>query len=267
MSLNTGVLADQSGRHVSESTLTVMAIGVVAYAGQTIGHELLGHGGVCLLNGGQIIALNPLWMRCSIQSTEMVAAGPGFNLVAACAFGFVTTLPQRSVALWFFSWLSCAFNLLVALGYFAIGGLTTFGDWGALAVSLMWPWPWRIAAVVIGIGGYSFGIGILGRIYRRCAGSAAMTMAVLLKRALLPSIAAGLIAGTAECLGHGSSALELLLSLGSTVLVGASLLGIAEKTDFANPRMVAFKPILFDRLWIIAAAAAGVALLALGASS
>jgi hypothetical protein len=43
-----------------DSIVTLMAIGIVAYIGETIGHELVGHGGVCIANGGAITALAPL---------------------------------------------------------------------------------------------------------------------------------------------------------------------------------------------------------------
>jgi hypothetical protein len=32
-------------------------IGAIAYVGETVGHEFLGHGSVCLLDGGHITAL------------------------------------------------------------------------------------------------------------------------------------------------------------------------------------------------------------------
>src|SRR5580692_3490330 len=96
----------------SDSLPTILAIGVLAYVGETIGHELLGHGGVCLLDGGRITALEPLWMRCSVQTIPMVVAGPAFNFAVGGLCAAILKLRRRSDAIGYFLWLSCAFNLL-----------------------------------------------------------------------------------------------------------------------------------------------------------
>jgi hypothetical protein len=70
--------------------------------------------GKIILSGGGITALAPLWMRCTIQTAEVVAAGPLFNFAAAAA---IISLGRSSWnGLSYFIWMSCAFNLLVACG-------------------------------------------------------------------------------------------------------------------------------------------------------
>src|SRR5476651_140442 len=65
---------------------TMLSLGVIAYVGETLVHEGLGHGGICLLVGGHITILAPLWMRCSIDSPLVVAAGPVVNVLVSCLF-------------------------------------------------------------------------------------------------------------------------------------------------------------------------------------
>ncbi|HEY5409183.1 MAG TPA: hypothetical protein VIJ94_00525, partial [Caulobacteraceae bacterium] len=123
---------------------TVLAIGVIAYVAETVGHEFLGHGSVCIINGGHITALAPLWMRCSVHTIPMVIAGPAFNFVVGGFCAAILRLRKRSDTLGYFLWLSCGFNLLVACGYLIVGGATTFGDWGVVFASVQPQWAWRL---------------------------------------------------------------------------------------------------------------------------
>ena len=48
-----------------DNVATLLSLGVIAYVGETLMHEGIGHGGACMLVGGRIAVLAPLWMRCS----------------------------------------------------------------------------------------------------------------------------------------------------------------------------------------------------------
>jgi len=207
----------------SDNAWTVAAIGLLAYAGETIGHELVGHGGVCALSGGHVTALAPLWMRCTVQTIPMVAAGPVFNFIAAALFAAVLRWRRRSDAWSFFFWLSASFNLLVACGYLLVGGATTWGDWGVVFADVQPAWAWRAALIVAGLTGYVFGLRLLGSLYARFAGHAGFETRVLHRRTLLPGAAAAIMACAAEIVGGRLTVATIGLSLGCTLFVGWSL--------------------------------------------
>src|SRR6185503_6556660 len=58
---------------------TLAALGIVAFVAQSLLHEAVGHGAACLAIGGRITWLTPMYMRCSVESPAMVAAGPALN--------------------------------------------------------------------------------------------------------------------------------------------------------------------------------------------
>ena len=202
---------------------TIAAIGVLAYIAETVGHELIGHGGVCLLGGNRITALAPLWMRCSVQTLPMVAAGPLFNFVAAALLAVALRVRTWPGAVGYFLWLTCAFNVLVACGYLIVGGATTWGDWGVVFASVSPAWAWRIALVAIGAAGYILALRGLGRSYAQIAGEAGYAPGVLRDRTLLAGAAAAVVAVGAEIAGGRWAVGSLALSLGCTLFVGWTL--------------------------------------------
>ena len=220
-----------SGR---DSLLTVAGVGVVAYVVETLGHEALGHAGACLLSGGHITAVAPLWMRCSVQGLPIVAAGPALNLVLAAVFGLCISGRNRARALDLFLWLGCAFNLLVACGYLVVGGLTGFGDWGVLFASVSPAWAWRVPAVAIGAGAYLAGLRVLGRLYIRMCGLAGLEKGRLTGRTLLPGSAAAIVAVGAELAGGRAQIGGLALATGCTLVVGWSLMSIDKARSAAD---------------------------------
>jgi hypothetical protein len=204
------------------------AIGLIAYAGETIGHELIGHGGVCALSGGQVTTLAPLWMHCSVQTIPMVAAGPLFNFVAAAFFAAVLRWRRGSDAWSYFFWLSASFNLLVACGYLLVGGATTWGDWGVVFAATKPAWAWRAALIVAGLAGYILGLRLLGGLYARFAGHAGFEAQVLRRRTLPAGAAAAIMACAAEAVGGRVTVATIGLSLGCTLFVGWSLRFVKE---------------------------------------
>ena len=202
---------------------TIAAIGVLAYIAETVGHELIGHGGVCVLGGNRITALAPLWMRCSVQTIPMVAAGPLFNFLAAALLAVALRVRACAGPVGYFLWLTCAFNVLVACGYLIVGGATTWGDWGVVFAGAGPAWPWRVALVAIGAAGYVLALRGLGRAYARIAGEGGFAPAVRTKRTLLAGAAAAVAAVGAEIAGGRWAVGSLALSLGCTLFIGWTL--------------------------------------------
>jgi len=236
----------------SDSLPTILAIGVLAFVGETVGHELLGHGGVCLLDGGRVTALAPLWMRCSVHTIPMVVAGPAFNFAIGGVCAALLHLRGRSDTLGYFLWLSCGFNLLIACGYLIVGGATTFGDWGVVFASVQPQWAWRLTLAVVGLAGYLVALKTLATLYQRLAGARGFEGGALRRRTLAPGAGAAAAACAAEVAGGPPAVGSLALALGCTLFVGWTLGRIG---NFSRPStrsdttelVIPFRP-----LWIAA---------------
>jgi hypothetical protein len=200
---------------------TLLAAGVLAYVTETLLHEAAGHGGACLAQAHRVLALAPLWMRCSQTSLFQVAAGPGMNVLAAAGFFLVLRL-WRSVgpALGMLLWLSFAFNALVACGYLGVGAATGFGDWPVIFGATPF---WRVPAMLAAVSGYYLCLRVAAALYVRLAGSGAPAARALRRRALLPAGGAAIVACLAEIVGGRIGVMPLLLAFGCTAVVGYSL--------------------------------------------
>jgi hypothetical protein len=133
------------------NTLTLLSIGIVAYALGAMLHEAVGHGGACFVSGGRPIVLSTVHMECSSE-TRLVAAGGTFvNFVATALFWvFGRLTPRSSAHLRFFFWLSMTINLFAGTGYFLFSGIGGFGDWATFIKGLGPQWPLRIGLAIIG---------------------------------------------------------------------------------------------------------------------
>jgi len=247
----------------SDDLATTLAIGVAASVAQFVVHELVGHGAACVLVGGRILAVAPLWMRCSVDHRLMVLAGPMANVVAGgLCWVILRSAPPRGPASRLFLWLSIAFQWLVAAGYLAVGAASGFGDWPVILPALTF-WPARLAAIVVAAGAYVLVLRALARLGVQRFGRSLVEGSRLERVALLPGLAAGAVAVLAELVGRRFQPLGLVLAIGCTAVVGWSLM--------VMPRLV--RPISTDRdsdlpvprslPWIFAGAAAAVGFLAL----
>ena len=235
-----------------DNLLTVLAIGVIAYVGETVGHEFLGHGSMCMLGGGHITALAPLWMQCSVHTTSMVAAGPALNFVAGGLCAAILRMRKRSDLLGYLLWLSCAFNLLVACGYLIVGGATTFGDWGVVFATVRPEWVWRLVLGGVGLTGYLLTLRLLAALYQRLAGPSGFERCTLRRRTLWPGVGAAVVACAAEIAGGHPAAGSLGLALGCTLFVGWTLSRIGNVSRLpARPNSMALV-ILFQPAWLAA---------------
>lgn len=247
----------------SDDLATTLAIGVTASVAQFIVHELVGHGWVCTLVGGRILAVAPLWMRCSVDHRLMVLAGPMANLVAgAVCWAILRASPPRAVAARLFLWLSIAFQWLVAAGYVAVGAASGFGDWPVILPALS-SWPARVVAIIGAAGGYVLALRALARLGVQRLGPSLLEEARLTRVGVLPALAAGVVAVLAELVGGRFQPLGLALAVGCTAVVGWSLLAVPR---FVAPSAADCGDDLFVRqslAWILGGAAAAVAFIAL----
>jgi hypothetical protein len=232
---------------------TLIALGVVAYACETMLHEAVGHGGICLATGGTIKLIEPLRMQCSVVTLAMIFAGPAANLISAFAFWVSLRLPgAKSDALRHFLWLSFGFNALVAAGYLVVGGATGFGDWPQILGFVRPAWVWHTGAVLVGATLYYFFLRVAAVEYVRLAGAAAVTSRRIFRMAVVPAIGAAFVAVAAEVAGERTQPLELLLALACTLGVGLSLTSIDLIVAKAEPGSKPAACVGFSVGWVIA---------------
>ncbi|HJW95088.1 MAG TPA: hypothetical protein VJ901_15845 [Thermoanaerobaculia bacterium] len=128
--------------------LTVVSIAIVAYALANVIHEILGHGGACLLIGARVEEFSSLHCACSVGSRFVAAAGCIANVIAA-AIGLLAFRARKT----YFWWLFTTINLLMPAGYLLFSGVMKVGDW----VQVFHDVPqlvWRPILAVIGGGLY-----------------------------------------------------------------------------------------------------------------
>ena len=216
---------------------TLMAIGVLAYVGSMLLHEVVGHGGLCILTGGHVTLLNPLGMRCSVIAPAMVAAGPLANLIGGllCAVA-LRNLARLSGNTRYFLWFSMMFNLLIAAGYMAVCGIMDFGDWAVLIGGLEPRGVWRALLVVAAIVLYYWFFRMLAVEYYRLSGSAGFETPRLRRVVGFPIFATAVVACAAAAFSPTDRVLALELSFATTVVVGLSLLSLPDALRRAKHR-------------------------------
>jgi len=232
---------------------TLMAIGLVAYVCETLLHEAVGHGGMCLASGYRVTAIAPLWMHCSTTTRLVNLMGPAANLVGAVVYGLILRLaPPRGDRVRLFLWLGLAFNGLVAAGYIGVGGLTGFGDWPVVVAGLAPGWLVRVGLVVVGVGLYLVFLRLAGGALRRIAGP--LTDRRLRRLVLAPAFGAAIAALGAEIYGQGARPLGLALAAGCTLVVGFSLTSLPTVKTEAGTGF----GVRFSLAWVVVAAVVGV---------
>ena len=139
---------------------TLVAVALAAYALVNLAHEGLGHGGACLLAGGEPQALDAIYFECGDEGLS----GAGRRLVAAggtlvnLVLGAVGALALRHAprgwrryALWLFT----SLNLFQATGYWLFSGLGGIGDWAVVTRDLAPAAVARVGLTLLGLLGYS----------------------------------------------------------------------------------------------------------------
>ncbi|HEY1905959.1 MAG TPA: hypothetical protein VGG91_07955 [Myxococcaceae bacterium] len=136
---------------------TVGAIAVVSYAIANVVHEGLGHGGACILVGGQPQELNAIFFECSVEGLPpaagkwLAAGGSIANLIVAALAGIALgVLPRAGGRARLFAWLLVAIDLLMPFGYLLFSGLGNIGDWAEVIRGMEPPLAWRAVLTITG---------------------------------------------------------------------------------------------------------------------
>jgi hypothetical protein len=136
-------------------TLTIIAITVIAAVVTDVLHELVGHGGACLLIGAHPLLFSTVHFECSVDSRILSAGGTIVNLIAG-AICWAAARNVRAPRVRYFLWLMMVLNLLSAGGYFLYSGIGNIGDWAYVIHDLHPAWLWRAGLTVLGLVSYWF---------------------------------------------------------------------------------------------------------------
>ncbi|HEV2698135.1 MAG TPA: hypothetical protein VGU90_09100 [Terriglobales bacterium] len=131
--------------------VTVGSIGLLAYMLGNMLHEGAGHGGACLLSGGQPLVLSSVHFECSVDSRVVMAGGTLANFSSGALFFFLGRIASRDhPRLKYFCWIMMTVNLFTATGYFLFSGVGGFGDWAEFIRGLSPQWIWRVSLAIFG---------------------------------------------------------------------------------------------------------------------
>lgn len=150
--------------HLAIDIPTLVAISTVAYALVIIGHEIIGHGGVCILVGGEFRAVTSTDLYCKIANAVewkykiMVAGGPLVNIASVVLSFTLLRNKKHNMHTTYFIWVFMSLNLFLASSYLIGSPILGFGDWNSLVSDLPLSVLWRIILALIGIGISIWGI-------------------------------------------------------------------------------------------------------------
>lgn len=142
-------------RTVLPDRLTVIAIGVIAYAAVNVCHEIVGHCSVAALAGTKCTVISSTYIPLATQPPTwkynvIVMAGSVANWTAGLAcLGLLRAL-RTTPALRYFLWLSMCVNLFLPATYMAAAPIIEYGDSYILIRDLPGQLFWRGALVSAG---------------------------------------------------------------------------------------------------------------------
>lgn len=183
----------------ADDLATLVAISVLAACITTFAHEAMGHGGACLLSGGQITRLTSVYFHCAPQTTWITAAGPLGNLAMALIAWLVrAAVPPSRIGWRLLLALVTAFSLFWEAGYVVYAMLNKDGDWWFAARSLFGEphTPWRIGGAVLGLALYAIGVVATARAIRPFANAPGRARRIL-QLAWLSGTVAAVVAAVA----------------------------------------------------------------------
>jgi hypothetical protein len=114
-----------------------------------LAHEAVGHGGACLVNGGEITLLSVIWFRCSPGGTLIDLAGPIAGLIGGLSGLALAALgPRSALRVRLFGLLLGSFGLFWFSAQMVSQTVSGMDDW---QIAATWPMGLRVAAVTSGV--------------------------------------------------------------------------------------------------------------------
>lgn len=141
--------------------ITVVGIAAVVYVVSTLGHEGLGHGGMCMALGQKPLVWGAYYFECADERAApwvwraVAAAGSTVNLIIMIiAFLLLkadlsgaSTKPRGAGTV--FLWLMFALNGFEWAGYYCFSGVADIGDWADHDLGVLQGLPYALPARAI----------------------------------------------------------------------------------------------------------------------
>lgn len=239
-----------------DNTITIAAIGLLAYTSADVAHHALGHGAACLARGGSIISLSSIYVDCSIHGVAVDLGGPIANLLLGLVAMAVVRLgsPATSTRRVFWT-LVAAFNLLWFWGQFGFSVASGTDDWAWALEQAGVTQPMRYGFLAFSFLAYFLTIRVSAPSIAPFAQPRDRARSIV----RIVWLTAGVTACATALLDHNVVPAILMRALPQSVLLSAGLLFVpsraARLSTTANPAgTIGFSP-----RWVVAAGAIGVA--------
>jgi hypothetical protein len=245
-----------------DNTVTLIALGVLAFILADITHEALGHGLATLAVGGVPVLLTSSYFNASGHYSRWIPAGGGIaNLIVGLLALACTRLARKAApSLLYFLILLAAFNLLLAAGYPFYSGIALFGDWAAVIAGHAPAWAWRALLMVSSVSLYWLFLWWLAVAIRPfCSANDRATLDRLRRITLIPFLAALVVA----CIAGAFNPRGWFNILAAAAPAAAASFGITQLDHFpaartSDPASPLAGPIPRSSAWIAAAAIAAI---------
>jgi hypothetical protein len=137
---------------------TIIAIAIVVLVISNAGHEIIGHGGVCVLQGFKPTHVSTSFFNCDasgstfLEDQARIAGGTVFNIVVALvSFLLLRSQKISNPKTNYFLWLLMSVNLFYSgsylIGWFIGPGL----DWAQFINGLEPQWIWKLVLTAVGL--------------------------------------------------------------------------------------------------------------------
>jgi len=235
-----------------DSVVTIAATGLLAYASADIAHHVLGHGGACLVLGGEIISLSSTYVKCSLTGSAIDLAGPFANLVVGQVAMLAARMAKRvSPPMRLFFVLASAFNLLWFALQLAFSAATRTDDWAWALHQYHVTDLFRYGLIIFGALAYVLTV--------RVSAAQMTPFAYPRSRSWSIMLTAWLTVGTIACataaFDHSASAAPFRLVLEQSLGLSVGLVFVpARAARMASPDIVQEGALAFSIPWTVAAA-------------
>jgi hypothetical protein len=152
---------------LNSDIITIIALAIIVYILQNILHEYVGHGGACILLGGDPISFSTAYFDCDSTNVSdagrriIASAGSIINILAGLVgWILLKRLKGRSNTVRYFLWLFMTVNLLTGTGYPLFSGVIGVGDWVVVIKGIEPFWIWRTMIILLGLILYAISIWI-----------------------------------------------------------------------------------------------------------
>jgi hypothetical protein len=239
-----------------DNLITLVAIGLVAYASADIAHHALGHGGACLSLGGSIISLSSIYVHCSLRGVVNDLGGPLANLLLGLAAALTARIAtRRSATTRLFLILAAAFNLLWFALQLVFSAASRTDDWAWAMHVFQVGEPVRYG--MIALGALAYLLTMRGIAVQMAAFAASRVRA---RRIVMAAwITAGATACATAALDPNAVSAIVHHALPQSIILSIGLLFVPRRASSLSSSAEPAGPIAFSVAWTVAAALVGVA--------